>query len=166
MRPGLYGVEETSGGRVPENPGEPAQEPERLEPHDRDARERERQGGGRLVLERHLLARDRDRLAGPRQVQLQRGRQRLPPHERTPGVRDPQQRSQGNPQAWPNEVTPRRRSLEGTRRGGERGAEARPPIAHREAVHRQLGDGDELDQLALAGPQRGGVEGDRHRPER
>jgi len=72
-----------------QEPGESAaQEPERLEGHDRHARERECQRCGRLVLERYLLAGDRDRFRVPGQVELHRARQR----DRLPGSDLPRNR--------------------------------------------------------------------------
>ena len=127
------------------DPGESAEVAEHLELHDRHAGERERQRRGRLALERNALAGDRDRVLVPGEVQLQRGRERLPLDESAPGMRDAEQRRERHLEPRRHHVTAGGRGLDGPRRGRERGADARPPIPHRQTVHLELRDGDEAD---------------------
>ncbi len=96
MRPGRYGVAETRGGRSFSDPGEPAQEPESLELHGRNAGEREGQGRRRIVLEGDLFTADRDRLRVPGQKELELARQRLLLHQGAPGRRDPKEGGDGH----------------------------------------------------------------------
>ena len=137
----------------PHEPGEPAQEPERLQLHDRHAGERERQGRRWLVLEGNLLAGDRDRLRVPGEVHLQRARERSALHERAPGVRDPEEGGHRHLQARGHHVPAGSRGVDGPGGGGERSAEPRPAIPHLEAVDLQLRDRDEPVQLAVPGAQ-------------
>ena len=140
--------------------GQPAEEAQRLELEDRHARERERQGGRRLALERHALARDRDGALVPRQVELERRRERLPADEGAAGVLDVQQGGERYPQARRDDVAAGRGVLGGRRRRRERRAEARPAIAERESLHFELGDRDEPVQHAIARAQLGRIERD------
>ena len=140
--------------------GQPAEEAQRLELEDRHARERERQGRSRLALERHALARDRDGALVPRQVELERRRERLPADEGAAGVLDVQQGGERYPQARRDDVAAGRGVLGGRRRRRQRRAEARPAIAQRESLHFELGDRDEPVQHAIARAQLGRIERD------
>ena len=87
-------------------------------------------------------------------------------HERASRLRDPKERGQ-------RDLDPRRHhvelalfGLDEPGGGRQRSADAGPPIPHRHAVDLQLGDRDELVQLAVAGAQGGRVEGDLDLPER
>ena len=86
-------------------------------------------------------------------------------HEGAPGVGDPEEGGHRHLEPRRHHVPPGRRGLEGPGGGGERGAEARPAIPHRQAVHLQLRDRDEPVQLAVPGAQRGRVEGHLDPPE-
>ena len=141
-----------------QDPGEPAQEPERLQLHDRHAGDRERQRRRRLVLEGNLLAGDRDRLRVPGEVQLQRARERSALHERAPRVRDPEKGGHRHLQTWGHHVPAGSRGVDGPAGGGERSAEPRPAIPHLQAVDVELRDGDEPVQLTVPGAQRRRVE--------
>ena len=125
----------------------------------------QRQRRRRLVLERHLLAGDRDRFRVPGQVELQRARERSPctRARRASGIR-----RRAVTGTWSRGATmsrPGREDVDGPGGGGERGAEARPAIPHRQAVHLQLRDRDEPVQLAVPGAQGGRVEGHLDPPE-
>ncbi len=81
-------------GPFPQHPAEPAKESERLELDDWQAGEREGQGRRRLVLDRDLLAADRDRLRGPGEVDREGAREWLSLHQGLPGRWDPEKRGE------------------------------------------------------------------------
>ena len=145
--------------RRPRDPGEPAQEPEELELPDRHVGEGQRERRRGLHLERDQLAGDRDRLRVPGQVELERGGERASLDEGPPDPGDPQEGRHRDLEARRHQVPARSRGIDGSSGGGEREAEARPPVPHRQTVHLQLPRRREPVQLTVSGPQAGRIEG-------
>src|SRR5436309_13702338 len=158
MSPGLYGVEETRGGRSARTPVSRPRNPSvSISMIGRPVNVSASAADGSSSSGTRSPATETDSLSQARwSSSLLVNRSPCARARRASEIR--MQGSHCHLEPRRHQVPPGPRGVDGPGGGGERGAEARPAVPHGQAVHLQLPDRDEPEQLAIPGPQSGWIE--------